>query len=257
MWRNNALEIINGFYSEEKDLVEKKAEYFDQIAELFYKGNFGAATKSEIELLMFSILMDEMIDHYQDSTGVLDYKACSDYKIAEMLGIPETRIKTLKIRKQARYPKEFDWKKSFESLKNLIVYDSDKKRVIIPVSDPNLYLTIKNFIEEHDGYIEIQRGNNVLQMRPEHFFILLYWGLDNEDEKERIKKNFTKYLKKKTTKNNIDDIRTDKELVDEVMGVGGDILDLIEGVLENITNPGMLILKSIRVIGKAVTKIVN
>ena len=94
-------------------------------------------------------------------------------------------------------------------------------------------------------------------MRPEHFFILLYWGLDNEDEKERIKKNFTKYLKKKTTKNNIDDIRTDKELVDEVMGVGGDILDLIEGVLENITNPGMLILKSIRVIGKAVTNIVN
>lgn len=257
MWRNNALDMINSFYGEEKNLVEKKAEYFDQIAQLFYKGNFGAATKSEIELLMFSILMDEMIDHNQDSSGVLDYKACSDYKMAEMLGIPESRIKTLKIRKQARYPKEFDWKKSFESLKDLIVYDIDKKRIIIPVSDPNLYLAIKNVIEENDGYIEIQRGSNILQMRPEHFFILLYWGLENEDEKESIKKNFTRYLKEKNEKNDIDDIRTDKELADAVISTGGDILDLCEVVLENITNPGMLILKSIRVIGKAVKKVIK
>ncbi len=44
----------------------KKAKAFDKIADLFYKQNFGTTSKSEIELLMFSFFMDEMIDTYAD-----------------------------------------------------------------------------------------------------------------------------------------------------------------------------------------------
>ena len=114
--KENAIEKINSFYEDEQDCIKKKARHFDEISKLFYDGNFGSANKSEIELIMFSIFMDEMIEHYADKNGVLDYKECSDYKIARLLGIPQQRVKTLKIKKQARYPVEFDWKKSFETI---------------------------------------------------------------------------------------------------------------------------------------------
>ena len=51
MESKNALEIINEFYDDENECINKKAEYFDKIAKLFYEKNFGSTNKSEIELL--------------------------------------------------------------------------------------------------------------------------------------------------------------------------------------------------------------
>lgn len=251
----NALQKINSFYDDERECQIKKAEYFDKIAGLFYENNFGASSKSEVELLMFSIFMDEMIEHTKDDNGVLDYKECSDFKMAEMLGIPQQKIKSLKIKKQARYPVKFDWQKSFLSIKDSIVYDSDKKRIVIPVTDPNLYLAIRNFIEEHDGYIEIQRGSNVLQMRPSHFFALLYLGIDDEKEKQKVRDRFVKKLKEKNEAFDIDKIYTDKEMVNKVLEISDDVLSVFEVAAESIAGPLGLIFKSIRIIGKLVTKL--
>lgn len=250
MESKNALEIINEFYDDEHECINKKAEYFDKIAKLFYEKNFGSTNKSEIELLMFSIFMDEMIDHNLNDQKVLDYKSCSDYKMSEMLGIPQEKVKTLKIKKQARYPREFNWRKSLDAIKNSILYDSDKKRIIIPVNDPNLYLSIKNFIEEQDGYIEIQRGSNVLQMRPSHFFILLFWGIENDEEKQKVKKNFIKELNARNEDENLEITCDDKIIVEKAMGIFDDTLDFFENVVEGINNPTLLIIKAIRTIGK-------
>lgn len=252
--RGNALEKLNSFYDNESELIATKAKYFDKIAELFYLGNFGATNKSEIELLMFSIFMDEMIAHNQIGDGVLDYKACSDFRIAEMLGIPQQKVNNLKIRKQARYPQQFEWQKSFEAIKDAIIYDTEKKRIVIPVTDPNLYLSIRNFIEDHNGYIEIQRGSNVLQMRPDHFLILLYLGIDDEKEKEKVRNNFIKALKTKNEKSSVDDIYTDAELMNKVLEIGDEVFDFFEFVAEGVDNPMLTIVKSIRCIGKLVSK---
>lgn len=252
--KENALSRINSFYSEEEECKKKKAEYFDKIAELFYDHNFGATTKSEIELLMFSIFMDEMIAHNQRDDGVLDYKECSDYKIGKLLGVPQQKVSTLKIKKQARYPQEFNWQKSFQSIAKSIVYDAEKKKVIIPVTDPNLYLAIRNFIEEHDGYIEIKRGNNVLQMRPEHFFNLLYLGVESEKEKQKIRKAFIKELKEKNETDDIGEIYTDKEVMDKALEIGDNVWEFFETVAESLDNPLLLMIKGIRTIGKVVSK---
>ena len=75
----------------------KKAAMFDKIADMFYKQNFGTTSKSEVELLMFSIFMDEMIETYADkTTNVLNYNACSDYNIGKMLGIPQEKVRRSK-----------------------------------------------------------------------------------------------------------------------------------------------------------------
>lgn len=254
MQEENALDKINSFYPNEEKRIKKKAEYFDKIAELFYKQNFGAANKSEIELLMFSVFLDEMIDHNCDKENILDYKECSDYKIGKMLGIPQEKVKTLKIKKQARYPKEFNWQKSFMSIKEAIRYDVDKKKIIIPVTDPNLYLSIRNFIEENNGYIEIQRGTNVLQMRPEHFFLLLYLGIEDEAEKKKTRKAFIKKLKKINEIDDMDIVDSDNEVIDRIFNIGDDVLELFEDVVSDLNNPLLLIIKSIRRIGKIAVK---
>lgn len=253
MNKHNALEEINGFYDDNLECKLKKAEYFDKIAELFYCGNFGATNKSEIELLMFSIFMEEMIKH-NSYDGVLDYKKCSDFNMAKLLGIPQEKVRTLKIKKQARYPEEFDWRKSLESIKNSIVYDSDKKRIIIPVNDPNLYLAIKNVIEEHDGYIEIQRGANVLQMRPSHFFVLMYWGIEDDEERKYIKKKVIAELNAKNIDDNLDESCDDTKMIDKIIGIGDETLDFFENVVDGVTNPALLLIKGIRTIGKIVKR---
>lgn len=62
---------------------------------MFYCGNFGATNKSEIELLILSIFMEEMTKH-NSYDGVLDYKRCSDFNMAKLLGIPQEKVRTLK-----------------------------------------------------------------------------------------------------------------------------------------------------------------
>ena len=42
--------------------VKEKADLFDKIAEMYYDSNFGQSSKSQIELLMFSVYLDKMID---------------------------------------------------------------------------------------------------------------------------------------------------------------------------------------------------
>lgn len=41
---------------------ERKAKAFDEIAKMFYEKNFSAASKSEIELLMFHIYLEALLD---------------------------------------------------------------------------------------------------------------------------------------------------------------------------------------------------
>lgn len=140
------------------------------------------------------------------------------------------------------------------SIKDSIVYDSLKKRIIIPMNDPNLYMSIRNFIEEHDGYIEVQRGMNVLQLRPEYFFSLLYLGVESDEEKEKIQKVFIKKLREKNELYDVDSILTDKEMTDLIINTGEEVLDFFEELAECIDNPLVAILKGIRKIGKVIKR---
>ena len=235
------------------DHQDKKAEYFDKIAELFFEGNFGTTTKSEIDLLMFNFFMESMIEMNMDNNGVLDYRICSDYQIGKELGITKERVRNLKIKKQARYPHEFDWRKSLESIESNIVFDEKDHRIIIPIQDPNLYLEIQNFIEENGGYIEIQRNRSVLQMRPEHFLLLLYEGIEDEKEKKKIQKKVILQLKKRNEEAGID-VNTPVEMKDIAYTKINHFFDFVEDVLQGVNNPFLLILKAMRTINKVINK---
>lgn len=250
---NNAMDLFESCYSGE-DLIKKKAKAFDDIAMLFYDRNFGSSSKSEIELMMFSILMDAMINKYANDNGVLDYNMCSDYNMGKALGIQPSKVTTLKKNKQARYPVNFNWQQSLKMIENNIRYSKEKNKIIIPVRDPNLYIEIKNFIEENGGFIEMQYGSNVIQIRPEYFFLLLYNGISDETEKTEIRKAFAIELKNKNKINDISLIKTDDDVNKIALDLGESTLDVLESLAEGITNPLVGIIKCLKLGAKLLNR---
>ena len=250
---NNAMDLFESCYSGE-DLIKKKAKAFDDIAMLFYDRNFGSSSKSEIELMMFSILMDAMINKYANDNGVLDYNMCSDYNMGKALGIQPSKVTTLKKNKQARYPVNFNWQQSLKMIESNIRYSKEKNKIIIPVRDPNLYIEIKNFIEENGGFIEMQYGSNVIQIRPEYFFLLLYNGISDEKERAKIRDAFAIELKNKNKINDISSVKTDDDVNRIALDLGESTLDVLESLAEGISNPLVGIIKCLKLGAKLLNK---
>ena len=166
-----------------------KEKLFDEIADLFYKQNFGTASKSDIDLLMFKIYIEELIEQNKDNDkdNTIDYNKISDYKIARHLGITPQKVRSLKLKKELVYPqKDFEWKYSLRRLlsdERRIRIDNNSIKISIP--DPCLFLRIQEHIEEHSGYVDIQLNNKLLVV-PISDFLDLVNLVCTEDEYRTI-----------------------------------------------------------------------
>lgn len=163
---------------------EEKAQNFDKIAEDFYKKNFGVMSKADFELLMFSFYLDNIITLNTDTNGTLNYSACTDYKISKDLGITQQKVKNLKIKKQLKYPQQFDWRKSFSQLMENARYDDKNGKISVNIPDPNLYIELQNFIEDNGGYVDTQLNGKVLQIRAEYYIALTILNEDSAGQKK-------------------------------------------------------------------------
>ena len=77
---------------------DEKIQLFDEIADCFYKANFGQISKADMELMMFRFYIEKMISSNMTEDGTIDYKKCSDYKISKDLGITQQRVRNLKFK---------------------------------------------------------------------------------------------------------------------------------------------------------------
>lgn len=178
MSTKNSIEIYNELFSND----EEKARAFDLIAQRYYYTNFGSISKSDMDTLMFSIYIEQILQKSED-----DWKTYSDYQLSKNLGITQTRISNLKVKKELQYPYEkFSWKDSLCRIADNAIYEDGKIKLYIP--DRNLYLEIKNSIEEDGGYIDVQLNRNLLQIRLEYFLDLLVSISDEKDKKVLCKK---------------------------------------------------------------------
>lgn len=154
----------------------EKAAAFDQIAEQYYMCNFGSMSKADFDVLMFSIYLDGILDKSE-----ADMNSYSDYKLSKLLGITQSRISSLKVKKELKYPYAgFDWKQSFLRLSENARYENGKIKINIP--DKNLYIEIKNFIEFNGGFVETQLSPSLLQISPEYYLDLMYEMVDDADK---------------------------------------------------------------------------
>ncbi|MEG1704996.1 MAG: hypothetical protein RR290_00280 [Clostridia bacterium] len=201
---------------------KEKIENFDKITKMFYECNFGEMSKSEIELLMFSIYIDKLIKN-ESNDSELNYNNISNYKISKELGITQMRVDNLKIKKQLKYPIKFDWQKSLAILLDTAKYDNASKKIIINIPDPNLYYEIQNFIESTNNYIEIQLNKKILQLRVEVFIELAIYCENEKNQKAIIKKI------KEQFKNDKNYFET-KNVARDLISVGADITTILANV---------------------------
>ena len=215
---------------------EEKIKYFDEIASCFFNKNFGLKPKSEIDLLMFGIYLRKLIKENSDNRKVIDFKNCSNYKISKELGITQQKVNNLKIKYQLEHPIDYDWEDAFIDLINYARYDKDTHKIYINIPDPNLYLEIKNYIEESGGYVDVTLNKGLLILRVEYFIQL---AIINDDEKSS-KKNI-KIIKDKLSKNNKDEIiLTKMDIAKEIIRNGADVASILANI-----SPSNLFLKSL------------
>lgn len=210
---------------------EEKARAFDRIAERYYYMNFGSMSKTDLDVLMFSLYIERILD--KDN---LDFRAYSDYTLSKNLGITQSRISSLKVKKQLQYPYErFDWKESLGKIAYRAIYEDGRIKLQIP--DRNLFLEIKNAVEESGGHVEVQLTSNLLQIRPSYFLDLLV-AIDGGDRQELIK-----HLRKIVQENTSDIDLTGKtsigqalvgELPDTIIDLIGECIPVFGGPIKII-----------------------
>ncbi len=164
-------------YKDLFDDVETKAAAFDKIAENYYFQNFGTMQKSDLDVLLFSIYIERILEKSEE-----DMNSYSDYTLSKLLGITQNRISTLKEKKELKYPKEFDIKRAFERVLKNAVYENGKIRVYI--SDRTLFLELKNIVETNGGIVDLQLNSSILQMTSASFVMLLMGFSETEERKE-------------------------------------------------------------------------
>ena len=211
--------------------IRENDDKFEQIARLFYERNFGTAGKSDIELLMFHLFMEQRREFNESLT---------DYSISNELGITQQRVRNLKIKEQLKYPRMIDWQTDFAKLLNNARYDDPN--IIVDVPDPNLLIEIKNYLEEHGKYVNVQRNSRLLSMRIE-FYVDLAIDIEGSDERE-VYNSLIKKLQE-TNKYEEGKLHPTFNKCKDFLDVGVSIADIVVD-LATIVSPNNLILQGIR-----------
>lgn len=209
---------------------EEKIKQFDEIAARFFNANFGRTSKSDLELLMFHFYIDKMISSNENEDGTIDYNKCSDYKISQDLGISQQKVRNLKVNNQLVYPIYYKWEKALATLTKNARYDKDTKKITLNIPDPNLYIEIQNFIEEHGAYIEKQLNSKVLQIRAEYYIDLILY-LESEKSRKAIIKKLKNQFKDEGKEDGVfDDKNIGKTLIDSAVTMVS-IVDTIQSII--------------------------
>lgn len=172
----------------EMETLKNKAKAFDKIAERYYLGNFGTMQKSDFEVLLFSIYLEQILDKKEE-----DMNSYSDYELSKKLGITQDKIRNLKVKKELKYPYEkFKWKESFKRVCEDARFENGKFE--IDVRDPNLYIELKNQIERDGGYVDVTLNKTLLKVAPYYYINLIMCVMD-EPDREKIIKSFNQSIK--------------------------------------------------------------
>ena len=169
--------------------TESKAEAFDAIARRFYLMNFGSMSKSDFDLLMFSLYIERLYETADTEK--------SDYSISKQLGITRARVSSFRVKKELVYPREnYNWRDEFRNLFVNAVVEDGKIKVYVP--DAVLFGEIKNAVENNGGVIECKLTANLLQVNIAYFLDLAVETESDESKRKEIRKEIKKKISENT-----------------------------------------------------------
>ena len=142
----------------------EKAAAFDRIALHYYQGNFGSLSKTDLEVLLFTILLD----HCRQEDSNLD-----DYSLSKLLGITQSRVRSFKQKSQLQYPvDELAWQSYFVDCIKNARYDETRGLVKLSVPEVNVMIELRQFLLEQGWYDEYQLNPRLFQCRLDTFVLL-------------------------------------------------------------------------------------
>lgn len=163
----------------------EKCEVFDKIYDLYFEKNFGSTSKSDFETLLFS----EYIEHCIATGEKFD-----DYTLSKQLGITQSRIRTLKERKELKYPyNSFNWKESFAKEIVNSKYDEKDHCIKTIIQDVNVMNELHHYIEEYGWYYECSLNKKLLKI-PLNCFMDIF--IKNSDISQLFSKENRRKLEK-------------------------------------------------------------
>ena len=143
---------------------EEKEKAFDLISTKFFDRNFGMMSKTDYETLLFHIYIEHLLDTAQDF---------DDYSISKELGISQSKVRNMKVRKELQYPREgFKWKEAFALEMKKAVYDDSVRQVSVPITDVNVLIELRYFIEKNGWFDIYQLNPKVFCCRIDYFLKL-------------------------------------------------------------------------------------
>jgi len=182
--------------------VSAKSIFFDKVFDMYFNRNFGMMSKTDFEVFLFSEFIENCL---------IIGENIDDYTLSKQLGISQSRVRSLKERKELKYPRgdEFKWKEVFAENVKTAKYDKDNHRVKMIIQDINVMTEVRHFIEESNWYDEPTLNKRMLQI-PLDCFVDLCSGIGASTEFDKaVKDNIRKISNEKGISHQIKDLATD------------------------------------------------
>ena len=163
----------------------EKEMLIQELSKLYYQKNFGSVSKVDLDTLMFSAYIEHCLN-----AG----KPYDDYTLSKELGITQNRIRSLKERKELKYPREgFVWKEAFAEAVASAKYDQSDHYIKMIIQDINVMNEVRHFIEQRGWYDECSLNKKLLRIPLDCFVEICsersdFTGVFSREAKENIKK---------------------------------------------------------------------
>ncbi|MCQ2519189.1 MAG: hypothetical protein MJ107_01525 [Lachnospiraceae bacterium] len=201
-----------------------------QESELFSR-KFGTFAKSDYEILMFTIFMDSQSENIRD------------YDISVALGIPESKVRNLRIKSQLLYPREINWVNELNNAISHGYYDPSIGTITITIENPSVQSLLKNKVEENYGVVGLTLNNKQLVLPVESFLLLAALSEENSDyvlkelNKLLIRETKSKaQIEKKSFKNrylkNVPDVVSFVSNAMQIYSIGKPIVQAIISIIQ-------------------------
>lgn len=192
--------------------------------------------KSDLDLLMFHFYMEQLKKAVEADSNIKD----TDYAISKQLGISQQKVRNLKVKHQLIYPDmAWDWKKEFAELIENATMD-DKHFVYVNIQNPNLFIELKNQVEENGSFVDTQLNQSIFKIKADQFLELAI-NLDVEAKR----KDIIKQLKKQFSENNKgNSIFDEKHPIGSVLKAAESLFSIVNGI-ESLFSPENVIAKSL------------
>ncbi len=170
-----------------------KDELIDVLCSKYFNKNFGYLSKSEMDLLMFHYYLKQkrISNNGQDPT---------DYEVSKELGITQGRVRGFKSKDYLQNIDVIDWKNTLIDLIESGIFVKRNDNVELLVSDVNVMMELRNFLEEKGLIDEYVLNPKVFKCSLDVFIRVyeLLKGLEGgtvlEDTISYIKKGKNDYL---------------------------------------------------------------